>query len=319
MTTARPMRPPVGRRPSRGRGSLGPRLAIVALLGASLVAACSAPGSSGAPGRLAVVTTSSVFADLVAQVGGDSVNVTSLVPKNGDVHTFEPRPSDIRAVAAARLLVMNGLGLDDWLRKTITNAALTGTPLLVLSDAVPADRLIRAGSGDANPHLWLDGSLARLYVEAIRVALSKADPAHAAAYASAAMTYGSALGALDASIRSTLGAIPAADRRIVTFHDAFPYFARAYGLEVVGVAVRAPGQDPSAGETADLIAAIRGAGVRAIFSERQFPTRLVDQLAAETGVKVVSNLYSDSLGDDPVTSYEGLMRWDADRVTEALR
>ena len=293
--------------------------ATVIVLGMALVAGCSAPVASAPPGTLTVVTTSGVFADLVARVGGARVNVTRLVPKNGDVHTFEPRPADIRAVAAARLLVMNGLGLDDWLRRTITNAAIAGTPLVVLSDAVPADRLIRGDSGDPNPHLWLDVSLARLYVDAIRDALSRADPPNAAAYAASAATYGTELGTLDASIRSALGAIPAADRRIVTFHDAFPYFARAYGLDVVGVAVRAPGQDPSAGETADLIAAIKAAGVKAIFSERQFPTRLVDQLAAETGVRVVSNLYSDSLGDDPVTSYEALMRWDADRILEALR
>lgn len=296
-----------------------PGLVTIAVLAFGLLAGCSAPTASSAFGTLAVVTTSSVFADLVGRVGGERVSVTSLVPKNGDVHTFEPRPSDLRAVAGARLLVINGLGLDDWLRKTITNAALPGTPLLVLSDAVPTDRLIDGEGGAANPHLWLDASLARLYVDAIRDALSKADPTNAGAYASAATAYGSRLGELDASIRSALGAIPAADRRVVTFHDAFPYFSRAYGLEVVGVAVRAPGQDPSAGETAGLIAAIKAARVKAIFAERQFPTRLVDQLAAETGVKVVSNLYSDSLGDDPVTSYEALMRWDADRVVEALR
>ncbi len=113
--------------------------------------------------------------------------------------------------------------------------------------------------------------------------------------------------------------VPVAARKLVTFHDAFPYFAREYGITVVGVAVAAPGQDPSAGYTAQLIQAIRDAGVRVIFSERQFPTRLVDQLAAETGATVVADLYDDALGDPPVTSYEGLVRWDVEALVRGLR
>jgi ABC-type Zn uptake system ZnuABC Zn-binding protein ZnuA len=102
------------------------------------------------------------------------------------------------------------------------------------------------------------------------------------------------------------------------FHDAFPYFAQAYGITIVGVAVAAPGQDPSAGYTADLIDAIKAAHVKAIFSESQFPTKLVDQLASETGAKVVANLYDDALGDPPVTSYEALIDWDVDQLVKAL-
>jgi len=113
--------------------------------------------------------------------------------------------------------------------------------------------------------------------------------------------------------------VPEANRRLVTFHDAFPYYAREYGIRIVGVAVPAPGQDPSAGYTARLVDAIRGSGARAIFSEAQFPAKLVDQLAAETGVKVVANLYDDSLGDAPVTSYEAVIRWDTQQLVAALR
>jgi manganese/iron transport system substrate-binding protein len=265
------------------------------------------------------VTTSTVFADLVANVGGDLLSVTSLVPAGTDVHTFEPSPADVRAVSAARLLVMNGLGLDDWLEDTITNAAAQGTPLVKLGVDLPGVELLPGEEpGTQNPHLWMAVPYAVKYVERISMALQAADPGNAAAYAAQATAYSQRLQALDAQIRTRIDTIPAADRKLVTFHDAFPYFAREYGLEVVGVAVDAPGQDPSAGEIADLIAAIKAAGVKAIFSEDQFPTRLVDQIAAETGATVVADLYDDSLGDPPVTSYEALMTWDVDHLVAAL-
>ena len=124
---------------------------------------------------------------------------------------------------------------------------------------------------------------------------------------------------LDAKVREEIGTIPAADRKLVTFHDAFPYFAREYGIELVGVAVQAPGQDPSAGEIAALIEAIKTAKVKAIFSENQFPTRLVDQIAAQTGATVVADLYDDALGDPPVDSYVGVIEWDVDQLVKALQ
>jgi ABC-type Zn uptake system ZnuABC Zn-binding protein ZnuA len=298
--------------------------AVPAVALALLLAACgTGPNGSATPagdGRLTVVATTTVFADLVANVGGDLVEVTSLVPSNGDVHTFSPRPSDVRAVAAARLLVMNGLGLDDWLQKTVENASATGTPLIKLAVDLPGASLLPGDTpGAENPHLWMDVRNAQLYVDRIAAALARVDPGHAADYAQRGAAYRARLGDLDAWVRDQVGSVPLAARRIVTFHDAFPYFAHAYGITVVGVAVAAPGQDPSAGYTARLIQAIRDAGVRVIFSERQFPTRLVDQLGAETGVTVVADLYDDGLGDPPVISYEALMHWDVDAIVSALK
>jgi manganese/iron transport system substrate-binding protein len=301
--------------------SFGRFVALTAAALAMSLAACQ-PGAlaSHAPGaKLAVVTTSTVFADLVANVGGDLVSVTSLVPAGTDVHTFEPSPADVRAVSAARLLVMNGLGLDDWLEETITNAAAQGTPLVKLGVDLPGVELLPGEEpGTQNPHLWMAVPYAVKYVERISMALQAADPGNAAAYVAQATAYSQRLEALDAQIRTKIDRIPAADRKLVTFHDAFPYFAREYGLEVVGVAVDAPGQDPSAGEIAALIAAIKAAGVKAIFSEDQFPTRLVDQLAAESGATVVADRYDESLGNPPVTSYEALMSWDVDHLVAAL-
>lgn len=295
--------------------------AILVAVVAALVGACGpsvTPGPSS-PSGIAVVTTSSVFADMVRNVGGDLVSVTSLVPAKADVHTFEPSPADLRAVAGAKLLVMNGLGLDDWLRDTITNAAATGTPLVELGVSLPGVALL-PGDGQAtqNPHLWMTVPNGLLYVDRIVAALRKVDAAHAGDYERQADAYKARLDALDAAIRQRIATIPAENRKMVTFHDAFPYFAREYGIEIVGVAVEAPGQDPSAAEIAALISAIKQSGVKAIFSESQFPTALVDQIARETGATVVAQLYDDSLGDPPVTSYEALMQWDVDQLVAAL-
>jgi zinc/manganese transport system substrate-binding protein/manganese/iron transport system substrate-binding protein len=299
-------------------------LAALALLPTACSGASSpGPGGSGEPdGPIRVVTTSTVFADLVRSTGGDRVSVTSLVPPGADVHTYQATPDDLRAASDAQLFVMNGLGLDDWLEETLLSAS-SEAPVLKLAEGleglegvelVPGEQ-----PGEENPHLWMDVAYAGLYVERIADALKAADPAHATDIDASAAAYSATLTELDTWVREQVATIPAGDRQFVTFHDALPYFARAYGLTVVGVAVEAPGQDPSAGEIAALIDAIRESGVKAIFSEDQFPTALVDQLARETGTTVVADLYDDSLGDDPVTSYEALIHWDVEKLVEALR
>lgn len=295
---------------------------LVAVLLAVVMAGCGPFGSAspGQGGRLAVVTTSTVFGDMIENVGGEHVAVTSLVPRHADVHTFEPKPADLRTLTGARLIMMNGLGLDDWLWETIANAAADGTPLVELAVDLPGVELLPGEDpGTQNPHLWMAVPYAIKYVDRIETALATADPANATAYGDQADLYRLRLEALDTQVRERIVTIPPADRKLVTFHDAFPYFAREYGLEVVGVAVDAPGQEPSAGEIAALIEAIRASGAKAIFSEAQFPTQLVDQLASETGATVVAELYDDSLGDPPVTSYEAVIDWDVDQLVLALK
>jgi ABC-type Zn uptake system ZnuABC Zn-binding protein ZnuA len=310
--------------PSQRRGRLtraGIAPTAAALVLGFVLAACGASTpSSPVAGQVVVVTTTTVFADMIRQVGGPDVAVTSLVPKGGDVHTFEPRPSDVQTISHAQLLVMNGLGLDDWLEKTITNAAAPGTPVLKLGVGLPGVTLLPGEEPDTqNPHLWMDVKYGEAYVDRIVAALKTADPGEAAGLDARAAAYKTRLDALDASIRTRIATIPEANRKLVTFHDAFPYFAREYGIEIVGVAVEAPGQDPSAAYTAKLIDAIKAAGVKAIFSEAQFPAKLVDQIAAETGTKVVANLYDDSVGDPPIDTYEGVIDWDVDQLVAALR
>jgi ABC-type Zn uptake system ZnuABC Zn-binding protein ZnuA len=297
---------------------------------ALLVAACSSgvtPAPSGAatagpdPDALQVVTTTTVLADLVAQVGGTRVAVHSLVPKGGEVHTFDPTPSDARKITEADVIFMNGLGLDDWLADLASDTGTTA-PIVALAEGLDGVDYIGGttgqGAGSANPHLWMNVAYGKRYVERIVEALSTAAPVDAAAFTAHGTAYLGRLADLDAWVREQVASVPAADRRVVSFHDAFPYYAAAYGLEIVGTVVDAPGQDPSAGEVGDLVEAIRADGVKAIFSEIQFSDDLAQTIADETGATVVSDLYDDTLGDPPLDSYEGIIRWDTDRILAAL-
>ena len=275
-------------------------------------------GPTAAPDALRVVTTTTIFADLVRQVGGSAVSVDSLVPKGGEVHTFDPTPADVKVIGSAGLIVANGLGLDDWLASLASDAG-TSAPVVRLGDDLPGVTYLAGTEGAApNPHLWLNVAYASKYVDRIETALSDADPSHASQFRANADAYRTVLGSLDTEIRDRIQALPAASKVVVSFHEAFPYFAAAYGLTIVGSIVDAPGQDPSAGELANLIQKIRSSGARAIFAEAQFSAKLADTIAGETGTTVVTDLYTDTLGDPPADTYVGMMRSDLDRILAAL-
>jgi ABC-type Zn uptake system ZnuABC Zn-binding protein ZnuA len=300
------------------------RLLAVALVAVAVTAAggCARTpdtyaGPTPLPGALNVVTTTTFIADMVRQVGGEHVSVLSLVPKGGEVHTFDPRPSEAWALSSARLVFANGLGLDDWLTQLAADVGTDG-PIVRLGENLPGvDYIIEDGL--TNPHLWLDVANAEKYVDRIGAALATVDPANTAAYRAGRDAYRARLADLDAWARGQIAALPAANRRIVSYHDALPYFCRAYGLTVVGNVVAAPGQDPSVQEVQRLIDSIRTNGVRAIFSEAQFNPELARTIASEGGARVVSDLYTDTLGDSPADTYEGIVRWDVAHIAEALR
>ncbi len=317
------------------------RLALVAVASVVFAGCGVGAGSSGLPGTatatpeagaLKVVATTTVFADLVANVGGTKVDVTSVVPKGGEVHTFDPTPSDVTRVADAQLVVMNGLGLDEWLAQIVADSGSTA-PVVELGEDLdiayieggeehegqPAASEDPHGHSGINPHLWLDVANAELYVDKITKALMAADPDDAATYEMNGTAYRARLAELDAWVQMQIDAIPAANRKLVSFHEAFPYYAAAYGLEIVGTIVEAPGQDPSAGEIAGLVEAIKASGAKAVFTEVQFSPELAEAVASEAGVAVVSDLYNDSLGDPPVDTYEAMIRWDTEKTVEALR
>jgi len=310
--------------------ALGTTAALAVALAFVVACGASAPTPTSS-GRVTVVTTTSVLADFVSQVGGDRVDVHPLVPRGADVHTFDPAPSDAQTLSGARLLVANGLGLDDWLVPLAQAAGAESVPLLELGEDAAGIGYIEGGEdgeeeaeeegahGHAvNPHVWLDVAYARTYVPLLAAALADVDPDGATTYEANSLAFDARLAELDGWIDQQFATLPADARRVVSFHDAFPYFARAYGLEIVGVVVPVPGQEPSAGEVAQLVEAIRAAGVRVILAEAQFSDRLARTIADETGAMVVSRLYTDSVGDAPSDTFEGAMRWNVDQIVTAL-
>jgi zinc/manganese transport system substrate-binding protein len=301
------------------------------LLGALALLTATAAAPAAATERLPVVASFSILGDLVAQVGGDHVAVTTLVGPDGDAHVYQPTPSDARAVAVARLVVVNGLGFEGWMTRLIEAAGYQGPVVVAASGITPrpaADGHTHGhGHGRAkhapaedDPHAWQDVRHAIRYVTAIADALVAADPANAASYRTRAAAYGATLEALDAEVRSTLGAVPARQRRVITSHGAFGYYAAAYGvtfLAAVGVSTEA---EASAGDVARLIRQIRNEGVRAIFVENVSDPRLVQQIARETKARVGGKLYSDALSgpDGPAATYVDMIRHNTRTIAAAL-
>jgi ABC-type Zn uptake system ZnuABC Zn-binding protein ZnuA len=304
------------------------RWASAALVAGVVVVGCSGPddvalGSSGptsAPDAIRVVATTSVLADLVRQVGGPHVDATSLVPPGGEVHTFDPTPADIARVADADLVVTNGLGLDEWVQNLARDSG-SQAPIVALGEDLDGVTYLEGdgAAGNVNPHVWMDVGNAIQYTKRIGEQLAAVDAAHASAYEASAASYDEQLTELDDWARDQIATVPTERRKVVSFHDAFPYFAKAYGLEIVGTVIDAPGQDPSAGEIADLIDAIRASGATALFGEAQFNPQLAQTIADEADIAVVTDLYTDSLGGPPADTYEGMIRWDVDRVVDALQ
>ena len=282
-----------------------------------LLAACGPNGTdSPATGKMKVIATTTVFADIVQNVGGDRVSVTSIIPAGVGPEDYEPRPDDARKLADAQLVVSNGVGLDNWLDRLITSAG-EAPPQLVLGDGIPTMTV----DGEENPHFWLDPTLVKeYYLPAIAEKLTELDPGGEGTYRANMEAYGAQLDTLDAELKDRLAQVPDANRKLVTFHDAFPYFARHYGFELIGVILANVGQEPTASELASLVEKVRATGVRAVFSEAQFSPELSQTLADEAGItKVVTTLYNDALGPPPADTYLGLMRWDVDQIVDALK
>lgn len=272
-------------------------------------------GGSNGRGTLTVITTTTVFADLVRAVGGDRLSARSIVPAGVGPEDFEPKPDDVRTLAGADLIMSNGVGLDDFLDDLLRSGNDGGTPRLVLGAGIPTIQV----DGEPNPHFWLDPSLVRrYYLPAIRAKLSQVDPAGAPTYAVNAERYAGELEQLDTELQAQVATLPAASRRLVTMHDAFPYLARHFGFELVGVVVANVGQEPTAAQLSELVGRVRAAGVRAVFAEAQSSPRLIQTLAEETGVHVVTTLYNDALGPAPADTYLGLLRYDIDQIVRAL-
>jgi ABC-type Zn uptake system ZnuABC Zn-binding protein ZnuA len=271
-----------------------------------------------------VITTTSIFADLAKMALGDATHIESIVPAGIDVHTFQPSPSDVAKIQSADLIIANGLGLDGWIDALVDAAGKGDADTLLLGEGLDQESgwvyLSNAETSDAfDPHIWLDPNGAALYIQRIADRVSNDAPNLVQRIAVSSADGIKELDIIDQKLAVAFAAIDAARRKIVTMHDAFGYFARAYDLKIVGVAVASPGQDPSAQEIRALIDAIRAAGVTALFSEVQLPSKVLDQIAAETGTTVLQDLYSDALGASPADSYLGVMQINADAILGAMR
>jgi ABC-type Zn uptake system ZnuABC Zn-binding protein ZnuA len=271
-------------------------LLAVAVLATLLVAGCGRPAGpwpDGA-GGLRVVATTTVVADLVANVGGDRVDVVTLLKPGVDAHDYEPSPADVEAIAHAELVVENGVGLESWLADTIESSGFDG-PVV---DASRGVRLRQVG-GEPDPHIWQDPRNAMVMAANIERGLAGAEPGWAAAFEANLAAYTRDLKALDAEVARQTASL--ANRKVVTNHDAFGYYLDRYHLELVGSVI--PSFDSSAElsgrDIRDLVARIRATGVKAVFSETSLPPRAAETIGREAGVKVVEGedaLYGDSLG-----------------------
>jgi ABC-type Zn uptake system ZnuABC Zn-binding protein ZnuA len=302
------------------------KLTALALLITALVAsACGSSDNRPEDEGLRVVATTSQIAALAAEVGGDAVHVDTLLGPGVDAHDFQPAVSDVRRVGAADVVLRNGIGLDDFLDDVIEGSG-TDAEVTTVTEGVTLVGGEDDGHGhdlkQADPHVWQDPINVKVMVARVAEALSRADPDNAALYQARARAYQGVLDATDAEIRALIESIPPEDRKVVTNHDAFGYFLRRYGLEFVGAVI--PGassqSEPSAKEIAELVDLIEREGVKAIFAETSIDPAVARQLAEDTGVAVVDDLYSDSLGEagSGAETVDGMLLTNARRIAEAL-
>ena len=278
------------------------------------------PSTLAEGARLQVVATTSLVADLLGNVGADGIEMTALLPLGIDPHTYEPSPQDMRAIAEADVVFLNGLGLEETLSVTVRNAG-GGAPIVSLSEGIVPLRL-EGEAGGPDPHVWLDPNNLVVWAENAAAALATLDPARADYYRSNAEAYAAALRDLDARIRDRVAQIPEADRKLVTDHDELGYFAVRYGFEIVGALIPAysSAAEPSAQELSQLETTIRELGTRAVFVGTGVNQELAARVAEDTGVRLVP-LYTHSLSgpDGPATSYRTLMEYNVNAIVEALR
>ncbi len=293
----------------RSRAALA---ALVAALSAPLLAGCGA-SSSGDGGRLKVVASTPVVADLARNVGGPDVAVTQLLRPNTDPHDYEPRPKDVVDTAGADVVLTSGKHLDAWMDDVAKQSG---------SDALPVNLADNAAVTGDDPHWWQDPRNAARAAIVIAGALASADPARAATYRDRGAAYAGRIRATDRRIASCIAKIPQAERKMVTDHDAFGRFAARYGIDVVGAVIPAQTTQaqPSAGDVAGLVATIRREHVRAIFPETSVNRRLADTIARQTGATADHELYGDTLGPKGSSgaTYLTMLTSNADAISAGL-
>jgi zinc/manganese transport system substrate-binding protein len=272
--------------------------------------------------KIKAVATFSILGDMVRNVGGDRLDVTTLVGPNGDTHVYSPTPGDARKLAAADVVFVNGLGLEGWVTRLVT-ASGTKAPMVLVTKGITPRHMQdedKRGPPAIDPHAWQSVADVEIYVANIRDGLVAIDPAGKAAYDANAAAYLAKLDELEKEVKAAIDSIPADRRKIITTHDAFGYFGAAYGIAFIapeGVSTEA---EPSAKDVAKIITQIRKQKIPAVFLENISDPRLMDQIARETSAIVGGTLYSDALSesDGPAATYIDMMRHNVREFTKAL-
>jgi len=266
------------------------------------------------------VASFTVLADMVRQVGGDRVHVTSLVGPNGDPHAYEPSPDDARKLKAADVVFVSGLGLEDWMTRLITASGYRGKAV-VTTTGIRTRRMEEDGKQITDPHAWNSAANGMIYVQNIVTALAAADPDGAAAYRVNGERYIAELRQLDAYARQQIAAIPQVKRKVLTSHEAFGYFGAAYGIIFLSPVGLSTESEASAQQVAALIRQIKSEKVRAYFLENSNDPRLVQQIARATGAEPGGVLYVESLSppDGPAATYAAMVRSNVDLLVAAMR
>jgi len=266
-----------------------------------------------------LVASFSVLADFCRNVGGDRVTVTSLVGPNGDAHVYQPSPADGKTLAAAKLIAVNGLGLEGWIDRLI-KASGSKAPVVVATKGIKPLQMVEDGRSTLDPHAWQSVANAKIYAANIAAALSEADPAGAADYSANAVAYARKLDELEGEVKAAIATIPRERRRIITTHDAFGYFGAAYDFLFIapqGVSTEA---EPSARDVAKIIRQIKADHVPAVFLENMTDVRMMERIAHESGAVIGGALYSDALSppDGPAATYLDMVRHNVKQLKRAL-
>ncbi len=292
-----------------------------------LISGCVPPPPTTTSGKLRVVTTVSPITNIIQNVGGDRIEVTGIVPEGVNSHTFEPAPSDARLLAQADIIFVNGLFLEEPTIKLAEANKGEGVEIVSLGEQTVTpeeyvfDFSFPAEAGNPNPHLWMNPLYAARYAELVAESLAAADPANADFYRANAAAFGERIDALDSAIAATAETIPAENRRLLTYHDSFAYFAPRYGFTVLGAVQPADFSEPSAQEVAGLITQLREEEIPAIFGSEVFPSPILEQIAKESGAVFIDQLRDDDLPGEPGDanhSYFGLMVEDMRVMADAL-
>jgi zinc/manganese transport system substrate-binding protein len=298
---------------------------VVSLTAAAAAVAAAAGlvpgrGQNKTQDRPRAVATFSILGDFVRNVGGERVELATLVGPNGDVHVYAPTPGDARTIAAANIVFVNGLGLEGWIDRLIA-ASATRAPIVVASRGITP----RSGSrpqdhAASDPHAWQSVANAKLYVGNIKDGLIAADAAEKKIFEANAIAYLAKLDAVDGEIKAAIETIPAARRKVITAHTAFAYFGDAYGIEFIAPEGLSTDAEPSARDVAKLIEQIRRENIPALFLENVADSRLLQRIAEDTGVRIGGKLYSDALSppDRPAATYIDMMRNNVRELTSAL-